>query len=119
MTPDPGAVYGKFVTRSADRPFVGVFARCRLSGPGRYTDITASVGAAAETRQRFPDLEAMPSGLGEDVRAAIADGYAERSETLDDVRGSAWYRNELVRVRVRRALELTRLQAANARGVVA
>jgi CO/xanthine dehydrogenase FAD-binding subunit len=107
------------VKRSEDRPFVVVFTRCWLSGPGRHTDIAVCVGGARETRQRLPDVEATPSGLGQDVRAAIADGDAERSETLDDVRRSAWYRTELVRVWVRRALESTRLRAANARGAVA
>ena len=43
--------------------------------------------------------------MGPDICRAIADGYAERIETLDDVRGSAWYRTEMVRVWVRRALE--------------
>jgi len=120
--PGTGAIYEKFVTRSSeDRPCVGVFASCRLSGSGRYADVTVSVGAAAETPQRFPDLEATASDtdLGEDVRRAIADGYAERIETLDDVRGSAWYRTEMVRVWVRRALESARLRAAAARGAVA
>ena len=36
---------------------------------------------------------------------SIADGYAERIEPLDDMRGSAWYRREMVRVWVRRAIE--------------
>ncbi|MDO8484466.1 MAG: FAD binding domain-containing protein [Candidatus Limnocylindrales bacterium] len=111
-----GAIYEKFVTRSCeDRPCIGVFASCRQAGPERYTDVRVSVGAAAETPQRFPDLEAEASetDLGEDVRRAIADGYAERIETLDDVRGSAWYRTEMVRVWVRRALESARLRAAS------
>ena len=109
-----GAVYHKFVTRSSeDRPCVGVFASCQAIGNGHYTNIRVSVGAAAETPQRFPDLEgeADDSDLGEDVRRAIADGYAERIETLDDVRGSSWYRTEMVRVWVRRALESARAAA--------
>jgi carbon-monoxide dehydrogenase medium subunit len=117
-----GAIYEKFVTRSSeDRPCIGVFASCRQAGPGRYADVRVSVGAAAETPQRFPDLEAVANDtdLGEDVRRAIANGYAERIETLDDVRGSAWYRTEMVRVWVRRALESARLRAASADSEVA
>jgi carbon-monoxide dehydrogenase medium subunit len=112
-----GAIYEKFVTRSEeDRPCVGVFAACRAVGGGRFEDVRVSVGAAAETPQRFPDLEARANGtdLGDDVRRAIADGYAERIETLDDVRGSAWYRSEMVRVWVRRALEGARARASEA-----
>jgi CO/xanthine dehydrogenase FAD-binding subunit len=37
--------------------------------------------------------------------STIADRYADAIETLDDMRGSAWYRTEMVRVWVRRALE--------------
>jgi carbon-monoxide dehydrogenase medium subunit len=120
--PGTGAVYEKFVTRSSeDRPCVGVFAAARSTGAGRYRDIRVAVGAAAEIPQRFPDLEALAadSDLGDDVCRAIADGYAGRIETLDDVRGSAWYRTEMVRVWVRRALEHARAQAAGAAGAVA
>jgi aerobic carbon-monoxide dehydrogenase medium subunit len=34
----------------------------------------------------------------------VADAYAERIDTLSDLRGSAWYRTEMVRVWVRRAI---------------
>ncbi|HUR05464.1 MAG TPA: hypothetical protein VM347_23180 [Nonomuraea sp.] len=66
-------------------------------------------------------MEALAEGtdLGDHVCRAIADGYASRIETLDDVRGSAWYRTEMVRVWVRRALEGARAQAAGASGAVA
>ena len=37
---------------------------------------------------------------------------------LDDVRGSAWHRTEMIRVGICRALELTRFRAATARGPV-
>ena len=117
-----GAIYHKFVTRSSeDRPCVGVFASCQASGNGRYTNTRVSVGAAAEIPQRFPDLEAEveDTDLGEDVRRAIANGYAERIETLDDVRGSSWYRTEMVRVWVRRALESARSAADAAAGAAA
>ncbi len=108
--PAPGTagVYEKFVTRSSeDRPCVGVAAVVRLADDGTAADLRVAVGAAAETPQRFDDLEAAVRGprLEPDVLAAIADGYAERIESLDDLRGSAWYRTEMVRVWVRRAIE--------------
>jgi carbon-monoxide dehydrogenase medium subunit len=108
--PQPGthAVYEKFVTRSAeDRPCVGVMASVRRSGAGDVVEeVRVSVGAASETPQRFPDLEALANGteLTEELARKIADGYAERIDTLDDMRGSAWYRTQMVRVWVRRAL---------------
>jgi carbon-monoxide dehydrogenase medium subunit len=103
-----GAVYEKFVTRSSeDRPCVGVAAVVRLAPDGTFADLRAAVGAAAETPQRFPDLEATGHGRAVDdaLIRSIADGYAERIEPLDDLRGSAWYRTEMIRVWVRRAIE--------------
>jgi carbon-monoxide dehydrogenase medium subunit len=94
------AVYKKYVSRSSeDRPCVGVFASAGPDG------VRVVVGAAAETPQRFPELEARASGGLDAVSiAAVADGYADSIETLADMRGSAWYRTEMVRVWVRRAL---------------
>jgi carbon-monoxide dehydrogenase medium subunit len=120
--PGTGAVYEKFVTRSSeDRPCVGVFAAVRADGAGTFRDIRVAVGAAAETPQRFGELDAQGEGtdLAPDICRSIADGYAGRIETLDDVRGSAWYRTEMVRVWVRRALQAARAQAAGAAGAVA
>ena len=117
-----GTHYEKFVTRSSeDRPCVGVFAAARPDGAGGFTDVRVAVGAAAEIPQRFADLEALGAGtdLSPDVCRAIADGYAERIETLDDVRGSAWYRTEMIRVWVRRALERARANAAGTAGAAA
>ena len=108
--PQPGtrAVYEKFVTRSSeDRPCVGVAASIRLSADsGTTEDVRVAVGAASETPQRFPDLEQTGVGkeMTEDLARSIAEGYADRIDTLDDMRGSAWYRKEMVKVWVRRAL---------------
>jgi carbon-monoxide dehydrogenase medium subunit len=108
--PPPGtsAVYEKFVTRSSeDRPCVGVAAVFRADPGGACADLRVAVGAAAETPQRFPDLEstAIGSPLDADRIRTIAEGYAGRIEPLDDMRGSAWYRTEMVKVWVRRAIE--------------
>ena len=105
-------VYEKFVTRSSeDRPCVGVAAVVRMSGDGRACeDLRVAVGAAAETPRRFPEIEALARGtrLEDEVARTIADGYAERIDTLADMRGSAWYRTEMIRVWVRRAIERAR-----------
>jgi carbon-monoxide dehydrogenase medium subunit len=70
-------------------------------------DLRVAVGAVAEVPQRFQEVEALASGtrLESDVIRAIADGYAERIDTLSDMRGSAWYRTEMIRVWVRRVIE--------------
>lgn len=103
------AVYEKFVTRSSeDRPCVGVFASLRLVADGRTcAELRVAVGAASEVPQRFPDLEARAHGqvLEPEVMRAVAEGYAERVDTLADMRGSAWYRTEMVRVWVQRAIQ--------------
>lgn len=119
--PAPGTagVYEKFVTRSTeDRPCVGVAAVVRLGPDGRCEDLRVAVGAAAETPQRFTDLEATARGhrLDTELMQRVGDGYADRIDTLDDMRGSAWYRTEMVRVWVRRAIERARDEAARLAG---
>jgi aerobic carbon-monoxide dehydrogenase medium subunit len=104
------AVYKKFVTRSSeDRPCLGVFAATRVEG-GICRELRVAVGAVSETPMRFSDLEALAVGqqLDQDLIRSVADGYAERIDTLSDMRGSAWYRSEMVRVWVRRAVALAR-----------
>jgi carbon-monoxide dehydrogenase medium subunit len=114
-----GVSYCKYVTRSSeDRPCVGVAALVRLeAGGNRCAELRVAVGAAAEIPQRLPEVEAMAAGQeldGEQLRS-IADRYAGAIDTLDDLRGSAWYRTEMVRVWVRRAVELARDDALDRR----
>jgi aerobic carbon-monoxide dehydrogenase medium subunit len=100
------AVYEKYVTRSSeDRPCLGVVA---VVEPDQ--GLRVAVGAVAETPQRFPDVEALAHGRGLDdsLIRQVADGYAEKIEPLSDMRGSAWYRTEMIRVWVRRAIERAR-----------
>jgi aerobic carbon-monoxide dehydrogenase medium subunit len=83
----------------------------RMSADGKTCDdLRVAIGAAAEVPQRFPEVEATARGtdLGEEVARAVADGYAQRIDTLADMRGSAWYRTEMIRVWVRRAIERAR-----------
>lgn len=100
------AVYEKYVTRSSeDRACVGVAVVAHLDGQA-CSRLSVAVGAATETPQRLPHVETLARGqrLTEDVARAIADGYADTLDTLTDLRGSAWYRTEMIRVWVRRAI---------------
>jgi carbon-monoxide dehydrogenase medium subunit len=103
-----GSVYEKYRSRSSeDRPCIGVAAVVRLADGARTCDdLRVVVGAASEKPERLPDAEAIGRGqpLTADVAAAVADAYAASIDTLSDLRGSAWYRTEMIRVWVRRAI---------------
>ncbi len=98
--------YLKYKSRSSeDRPCVGVAAVVSFEGRA-CTDLRVAVGAACETPRRLPGVEATAIGeaLTDGQIEAIAEGYAQSVETLEDVRGSAWYRTQMIQVHVRRAL---------------
>jgi carbon-monoxide dehydrogenase medium subunit len=99
--------YLKFKTRSSeDRPALGV-AAVGTFDDGTCRDLRVAVGAATEIPQRLPEVEALTADqpLTDDLVTEIAEGYADQIETLDDLRGSAWYRSQMIRTHVRRALE--------------
>lgn len=114
-----GAAYEKYTTRSSeDRPCLGVAAIVRLDeATSACSDVRVAVGAAAETPQRFPDVEASARGRELDDRLAteLAEHYAERIDPISDMRGTSWYRTEMVKVWVRRAILGARDAAASAR----
>jgi carbon-monoxide dehydrogenase medium subunit len=85
-----------------------------MAADGRTAEeVRIGVGAAAETPARFEDLDASLVGteLSDAAVRAVAEQYAERMDMLDDMRGSAWYRDQMVRVWVRRALQDARSAA--------
>jgi carbon-monoxide dehydrogenase medium subunit len=88
---------------------VGVAALGAFDGD-LCADLRVAVGAACEMPRRMPEVEALARGrpLNDKVIAQIAEGYAGGIETLDDLRGSAWYRKQMIRVHVRRALQEVR-----------
>lgn len=105
------AAYLKYASRSAeDRPCVGVAAVVEVDDVGRCRDLRVAVGAAVETPQRLGRVEALAHGetLTDELIATIADEYARALDPLSDARGSAWYRREMIRVFVRRALREAR-----------
>lgn len=103
-----GASYVKYrSTASEDRPCVGVAACVRTAPDGTCEDLRVCVGAACEVPLRLREVEA--SALGRRFDAAlveeVAQAYSQALRPVADVRGSAWYRREVTRVVVERALE--------------
>lgn len=105
------AAYHKYTSISAEgRPCVAVGAVADLDSDGKCSDLRIAVGAAVETPQRLREVEAMGRGstLTDELVAVIAEEYSLKLDPLTDVRGSAWYRREMIRVFVKRALEEVR-----------
>lgn len=114
LPPEAGAVYLKYRTRShEDRPCIGVAAVVVPDGRGRLARAEVAVGAVAERPQRLPQVLDAVAGraLDDATIAEIAEGYAAAIEPLSDLRGSAWYRTEMIRVFVERALRAARERA--------
>ncbi|MBI2758339.1 MAG: xanthine dehydrogenase family protein subunit M [Chloroflexi bacterium] len=105
------AAYHKYTSISAEgRPCVAVGVAADFDPDGKCLDLRIAVGAAVETPQRVNSAEAMAHGsfLTDELVAAIANEYSLRLDPLTDVRGSAWYRREMIRVFVKRALQEVR-----------
>ncbi len=101
------STYLKYTARSQeDRPCVGVAAVARFDEDGRCIDVRAAVGAASDVPLRLRDVEAEATAgfAGPSTAGQVARAYAERIDPVADVRGSAWYRREMVQVWVDRAL---------------
>ncbi len=106
-TPGSRMTYLKYKSRSSeDRPCTGVAAIAAF-GAKTCTDLRVAVGAACEVPQRLPAVESLARGqaLTDELIGEIAAGYADSIETLEDIRGSARYRTQMIRVHVYRALE--------------
>ncbi len=101
------ASYQKFLSVSAEgRPVAAVGAAAELIDGNVVKKLQVSVGAAVENPQRLADTEKMAAGqlLSDELIASIAGEYAAKLDPISDVRGSAWYRREMIQVFVKRAL---------------
>lgn len=106
---DPGELtsYLKYVSRSSeDRPCVGVAARAVVRD-GTVEDLDVVVGAVGPGPVSRPAVcsTAVGRGLDDATIRMVADGYADSIDPMEDARGSSWYRREMIRVFVTRALE--------------
>jgi carbon-monoxide dehydrogenase medium subunit len=101
------AWYEKFTALSVDDwPAVGVAVWYRVDA-GRIVEARVAVSAATDRPLRVAGAEAALVGASSTpaVFARAADAAADEVEPLADIRGSAAYKREMVRVHVRRALE--------------
>ena len=108
LAPGTRATYLKYVSRSSeDRPCVGMALVVEDQADGRCKHLRLVAGAVSETPQEIASAEAMAAGkhLSAAVIADIADAYSTAIEPLSDLRGSAWYRKQIIRVMARRAMQ--------------
>ena len=100
------SAYLKCTTGSADDwPALGVAVSFDTVG-GAVTDPVVVVSAATPKATRLAGAEAVLAGAAADdaALARAGDAAADEAETVSDVRGSAAYKRELLRVYVRRAV---------------
>jgi len=102
------STYIKFVSRSSeDRPCAGVAAVLETQSDGTCKDLRLVAGAVSEIPQEIAAAEAKARGqrLSNELIDDISQSYADAIEPLSDLRGSAWYRKQIIRVLARRALQ--------------
>ncbi len=110
VPPQPSDVctwYAKYTALSADDwPSVGVAVWYRVQS-GVIAEARVAVSAATERTVRIPGAEAVLTNAKAttEVFAKAADAAAAEVHPLADLRGTAAYKREMVRVHVRRALE--------------
>jgi carbon-monoxide dehydrogenase medium subunit len=100
------AAYLKVTTGAADDwPALGVAISLEAHGKAVH-DVRVVVSAATEKAIRLKGAEQVLSGatIDDAVLARAGDAAADEAETVSDVRGSAAYKRELLRVYVRRAV---------------
>jgi aerobic carbon-monoxide dehydrogenase medium subunit len=100
------AAYLKVTTGAADDwPALGVAVSLEAHGNAVH-DVRVVVSAATEKAIRLKGAEQVLSGatIDDAVLARAGDASADEAETVSDVRGSAPYKRELLRVYVRRAV---------------
>ncbi len=110
--------YVKVTTRSADDwPALGIAVALEMEG-GTVRSARLAIGAATERPARLGDAEAALVGTSLDDRALGRAGEAAAAETdlVGDVRGSAAYKRELLRVYLARAVRQAQAAGANGGG---
>jgi carbon-monoxide dehydrogenase medium subunit len=108
QVPGSRATYLKYVSRSSeDRPCVGMAVVLENDSDGTCKDLRLVAGAVSEIPQEIvgPETTARGKHLSDSMIEEIADAYSTAIEPLSDLRGSAWYRQQIIRVMARRAMQ--------------
>ena len=102
-----GAAYLKYVTRSSeDRPCVGVATVVRRRQDTICDGLRIVIGAVAGTPQTVPEVDALARDqkITAPLAREVGRRYAESIDPLSDMRGSSWYRKQVIEVLVQRAI---------------
>jgi carbon-monoxide dehydrogenase medium subunit len=108
LSPASHSAYIKYVSRSSeDRPCVGVAAMVELDANRSCRALRVVVGAVSSTPREVESAEALAVGepLTDELIGEVAQAYSDAIDPLEDLRGSKWYRKQMIRVFVRRAIE--------------
>ena len=112
IVPDPApgshSTYLKYISRSSeDRPCVGMAVVVKNEPDGSCQELRLVAGAVSEIPQEIEPAEAMARGKHwtDSLIEEIAGAYSAAIEPLSDLRGSAWYRKQIIRVMARRAIQ--------------
>jgi carbon-monoxide dehydrogenase medium subunit len=100
-------IYLKFVgNAAADWPTLGVAALLRTSRGGEVEDLKVVLSCVAETPLKVSGIDELAVGrpLDPDRIDAVAEAAFSQANPIEDARGSAWYKKEIIRVQVKRAL---------------
>ena len=111
LPPGSRSVYLKYVSRSSeDRPCVGMAAVLTAAPDRTCTDLRLVAGAVSEVPQEFAAAGNMARGkqLTDPLIQEIAESFAASVDPVSDLRGSAWYRKQIIRVMARRAMQQAR-----------
>lgn len=110
-----GGIYLKFSRREGmDLAIVGVACLVSLDREGRCTRARIALGAVAPVPLRATKAEESMAGkgFGAESIAEVSRIAADEAQPISDIRASAEYRREIIRVLVKRALEMSRERAA-------
>ena len=92
--------------RAVDLALVGVAVAAAIEGE-QWTDVRIALGAVAPTPMRARGTEKVLEGKRTDAALMQEAGQiaSEEARPISDIRASAWYRKELLKVLLQRALE--------------